>query len=125
MKSTTTKTTSVNTKNYKKITMKDGSIDDLCRRCNSAVENIQHIISRCQTLIQLDYKARPNCVAEILHEKLALKYSLLNESTSYYKCSLSKALENNLACLYWDRSILTNETAPHNHPDITLFEKTI
>jgi hypothetical protein len=36
-----------------------------------------------------------------------------------------KALENNLAFLYWDRSILTNETAPHDHPDITLFEKTI
>jgi hypothetical protein len=31
MKSTTTKTTGVNTKNYKKIIMKDGAIDDLCR----------------------------------------------------------------------------------------------
>ena len=31
MKSITTKTTRVNTKNYKKFVMKDGAIDDLCR----------------------------------------------------------------------------------------------
>jgi hypothetical protein len=55
---------------------------------------------------------------------LPLKHSLLNESTLYYKYNLSKVLEDNLAHLDWDRGIIANKTVPHNHSDITLFEKT-
>ena len=33
----------------------------------------------------MDYKARHNNVPKILHEKLALMYSIPNESTSYFK----------------------------------------
>jgi hypothetical protein len=32
--------------------------------------------------------------------------------------------KNNLAHLYWYSEILTNKTVFHNHPDMTLFEKT-
>jgi hypothetical protein len=60
----------------------------------------------------------------MLHDKQAVRYSLLNESTPYYKYNPSKVLENNVECLYWDRGILTDNTIPHNHPDIILFEKT-
>jgi hypothetical protein len=35
----------VNTKNYRKFVIKDGTIDDFCRPCKSAVENFQHIVS--------------------------------------------------------------------------------
>jgi hypothetical protein len=89
-----------------------------------AVENIQHIISRYQALTQLDYKARRD-VANMLHEELALKYSLLNESTPCYKHNPSKAVENKLACLYWDKGILSNKTVLYNLPDITLYGKPI
>ena len=75
-------------------------------------------------LTQLDYKRRHDSVAKLLHDKRALKDTLLNESTPYYKYTLSKVLENDVACLYWDRGILTGKTVPHNRPDITLFEKT-
>jgi hypothetical protein len=54
-------------------------------------------------LTQFDYKSRHDDVAKVLHEKLALKYSLLNESTLYCKDSPSKVLQNNVARFYWDR----------------------
>jgi hypothetical protein len=60
-----------NTKNYRTFIVKDGTVDT-CRRCNSASENVQRIISGCLTLTQLDYRARHDSVAKILHEKLAL-----------------------------------------------------
>jgi len=71
----------------------------------------------------MDYKARHNNVTKILHKKLALKYSILNESTSYCKHNPSKVLENNLACLYWDKGIPIDKLVLHYCPDITLFEK--
>ena len=46
----------VDNKNYRTFIVKDGTIDDSCRQCNSALENVQHIISGCQTLIQLECK---------------------------------------------------------------------
>jgi hypothetical protein len=72
----------------------------------------------------MDYRARHNNVAKIFHEKLALKYFIQKKSTSYCKYNPSKVLENNLACLYWDRGILVDKIVLHYRPDITLFEKT-
>jgi hypothetical protein len=65
----------VNTKNYTKFIMKDGTVDESCGQCNSTVENIQHLISGRHTLTQLDYKARHDNAAKILHEKLATGHS--------------------------------------------------
>jgi hypothetical protein len=53
-----------------------------------------------------DYKSRHDDVAKVLYEKLALKYSLLNENTLYCKDSASKVLENNVARFFWDRGTL-------------------
>jgi hypothetical protein len=39
----------VNNKNYRTFIVKDGTVDDSCRQCSSAVENVQRIISGCQT----------------------------------------------------------------------------
>jgi len=47
----------------------------------------------------------------------------MNESILYHKYNLSEVFENNLACLDWDSGIVTDKTAPHNHSDITVFEK--
>jgi ribonucleotide monophosphatase NagD (HAD superfamily) len=73
----------------------------------------------------LDYKARHDNVAKILLEKMALKYHLLNESTPCYKHNSSQVLENNPACLYWERGILTDKTVSYNRSNITLYGKPI
>jgi len=85
-----------NTKNYRTFFVKDGTVD-ACRGCNSAVENVQRIISGCLTLTQLDYKARHDRVVKILHEKLALHYSLLMKAPSTINTICQRSDENNLA----------------------------
>jgi len=63
-------------------------------------------------------------VIVLQNSAVRLKYFLLNETILYHKYSLSKVLENNLACLDWDSGIVADRTAPHNHSDVTVFEKT-
>jgi hypothetical protein len=53
----------VNTENYRKYTIKDGS-NDSCRWCNSSIENFHHTLSRCKTLTHFYYKARHDNVAD-------------------------------------------------------------
>jgi hypothetical protein len=60
-------------------------------------------------------------VAKILLEKMVVKCYVLNESTPCYKHNSSQVLENNTACLYWDRGIITDKTVSYNRADITLW----
>lgn len=65
----------VNSKNYTKFIIKESTVDESRRQCKSNEENIQHTISGCYTLTQLDSKDRHDNAAKILHEKLALEHS--------------------------------------------------
>ena len=92
---------------------------------NSASETIQHITGSCKAIVQTDYKHRHDQVASIVHQKLALKYSLIpTPSVPYYKYSPETILENTSHKLYFDRAILTDRTVHYNRPDITLIDKT-
>jgi hypothetical protein len=111
------------TKNYKKYIMKDGTTDDKCRKCGVTNETIQHVVSGCQTLAPTEYKRRHDLVANIVHQEIALKTSLLSSRTPYYKYSPTSVLENREYKIYWDRSILSDRTVVHNRPDITMVDK--
>lgn len=111
------------TKNYKKYIIKDGTVNDKCRRCNTETENIQYIVTGCQTIANTEYKSRHDDVAKILHEILAFNYQLLTERTPYYKYSTQKVLENEKAKIYWDRTLITDITISHNRPDITVIDR--
>jgi hypothetical protein len=113
----------INTKNYRKHIIKDLA-DDRCRKCRSHPETIQHITGACPNLAQTDYTHRHNQVANIIHQNLAVKHSLIPyNSVPYYKYSPSSVLENNTHKLYFDRAILTDRTIHFNRPDITLTDK--
>lgn len=113
------------TNNYKKYILKDGTEDDRCRRCRSAVENVNHIISGCQFITQSDYKNRHDQVAKIIHQRLLQRHSLLKDQMPYYKYDPEPLAENDEARIYWDRGIITDKTIHHNRPDITVvFKKT-
>lgn len=112
------------TRNYRKYIIKDiGQQSDLCRRCNSSSETIQHITGACKTLVQTDYKHRHDQVASIIHQHLAVTYKFLDKKEPYYKYKPSTVLENTNYKLYWDRTILTDKTIHYNRPDITVFDK--
>ncbi|XP_075975709.1 uncharacterized protein LOC142976307 [Anticarsia gemmatalis] len=113
----------VETKNYRKYIIKNLNVDT-CRKCNSSPETIQHITGACKTLAQNDYKHRHDQVANIIHQKLAHRYNLIDSITPYYKYTPQTVLENTTTKLYFDRAILTDRTIHYNRPDVTLINKT-
>ena len=114
----------INTNNYRKFVINDPNIEtDTCRRCHQKPETIQHITSGCTYLANTDYLHRHNQVCNIVHQKLANKYGLLNTYTPYYKYQPKPVLENNSHRLYYDRSIITDRQVTNNRPDIVLVDK--
>ncbi|XP_050561144.1 uncharacterized protein LOC126912570 [Spodoptera frugiperda] len=115
----------INTKNYRKFIIKDPTVtNDKCRKCHLQPETIQHITGACTTLTQTDYTHRHNQIVNVIHQKLALKYTLIqNTNTPYYKYTPETVLENSTHKLYYDRAILTDRTIHYNRPDITLQDK--
>lgn len=98
--------------------------NDLCRKCHSKPETIQHITGACSTLTQNDYTQRHNQLVNIIHQKLADKHKLTQEPYApYYKYSPKSVLENQRYKMYYDRTIITDHTIYNNRPDITLIDK--
>ena len=55
-----------------------------------------------------EYIDRHNAVVKIIHQQLALKYSLNNaEEVPHFKYNPDAVMENAGDRLYWDRTILT------------------
>lgn len=115
----------INTKNYRKYIIKDPSLtDDKCRKCHNQPETIQHITGACVTLTQTDYTHRHNQLVNIIHQNLALKHNLIQNSyTPYYNYKPQTILENATHKLYYDRAILTDRTIHYNRPDVLLQDK--
>ncbi|KAL0820165.1 hypothetical protein ABMA28_006098 [Loxostege sticticalis] len=115
----------IETRNYQKYIIKARNLPtDLCRKCNSASETIQHITGACKSIVQTDFKHRHDQVANIVHQKLAVQYKLLKEPpVAYYKYVPSTILENQTHKLYFDRAILTDKTTHYNRPDIIIIDK--
>jgi len=51
--------------------------------------------------------------------KLTEAAELIDDKSPYYKCTPANVLVNENFKLYWNRSILTDQTIPLNRPDIT------
>ncbi|KAL0840474.1 hypothetical protein ABMA28_015720 [Loxostege sticticalis] len=117
----------IETRNYQKHILRTPNLPtDLCRKCISNSETIQHITGACKSIVQTDYKHRHDQVANIIHQKLAHKYKLIpptQKPTPYYKYVPEPVLENSHYRLYFDRAILTDRTTHYNRPDITLQDK--
>ena len=116
----------INTKNFRKYIIKDPTvINDKCRRCHTQSETIQHITGACANLTQTDYTHRHNQLVNIIHQSLANKHNLIQDTNiPYYKYTPKTILENTSHKIYYDRAILTDKTIPYNRPDITLQDKT-
>ncbi|XP_052748596.1 uncharacterized protein LOC128200170 [Galleria mellonella] len=115
----------INTKNYRKFIIKDPTISsDKCRKCHIQPETIQHITGACVSLTQTDYTHRHNQIVNIIHQTLAQKHKLIEDTnTPYYKYTPQTVLENLTCKVYYDRAILTDRTIHYNRPDITLQDK--
>lgn len=113
------------TRSYLKAIVRDPGVqDDRCRYGCQAQENIHHITSGCTHFSGTDYKQRHDVVGKILHQELAYQHQLIECKVPYYKYVPNNVLENDECRLYWDRTILTDQTATHNRPDLVLVDKT-
>lgn len=111
----------INTKYYSKHIIKDPNTQtDKCRLCKQQIETIDHITGGCSILANTEYIRRHDNVAKHIHQELALQHKLIQQYTPIHKYSPQNVLENESVKLYWNRSIITDKSTPHNKPDITI-----
>nr|XP_018914170.1 PREDICTED: uncharacterized protein LOC109042060 [Bemisia tabaci] len=113
----------IRTRNYRKFVIKDGTVDDSCRKCHLCPETIDHITAGCRLLAGTEYTGRHNSVAKIIHQGLSLHRNLLDNMPPYYEYNPESVLENDAYKLYWDFTIYTDKTIPHNRTDMVLLDK--
>jgi len=103
--------------------LKQPDTDELCRRCGKESKTIQHITAACEQLAATEYVKRCDGLAKIIHQKLAETVELFEDRSPYYKYTPANVLEKENFKLYWNRSILTDNTVPFNRSDITFTNK--
>ncbi|XP_049959582.1 uncharacterized protein LOC126477545 [Schistocerca serialis cubense] len=114
----------INTRYYSKYIIKDpNTTTDRCRLCKQQIETVDHITSGCTILVNTEYPRRHDNVAKIIHQQLAIKHKLIKQHVPTYKYAPQNVLENEEYKLYWNRTIITDKTTPHNKPDIILTNK--
>ena len=71
---------------------------------NNNKEIIHHVINKCSTLAQKEYKTRHDWVGKLIHWEMCkkLKFDHTNE---WYLHDLASVLENNIHKLLWDFDI--------------------
>jgi len=97
--------------------------DELCRRCGKESETVQHITAACEQLAPTEYVKRHDGLTKVIHLKLTETAELIDDKSPYYKFTPANVLENENFKLYWNRSILTDNTIDFNRPDITFMNK--
>jgi len=58
------------TKNYRKVILKEGEIEDKCRRCSGKGETTQHLLNRRPSLAATAYKTRHDAAEKKLHQEI-------------------------------------------------------
>ena len=85
-------------------------------------ETIDHFLSSCRKIAQIDYKEWHNKVASMLHWNLCWKYNLLT-ADKWWEHKVDKCLQKEDVKILWDFKIQTDKHMAHNIPDITVVEK--
>ena len=91
--------------------------------CHTHPENVEHIISGCQTLAADQYLNRHNQVAAQLHLDICRHYGIKVEAECWYQHKPEQVIENEKATILWDSPIITDRHVPCNKPDIFIQEK--
>ena len=96
--------------------------DSKCRLCKVKEETIDHLMSICSKIAQIDYKERDDKVASVLHWNLCRKYNLLT-ADKWWEHKVNKVLQKENIKILWNFKIQTDKRLAHNIPDITVVEK--
>ena len=88
-----------------------------CRLCGDRDETINHIISECSKLAQLEYKARHDWVDEVIDWVMCKEFKF-NHSNKWYMHNPAPVRENATHKLLWDFNVQTNHLIPARRPDL-------
>jgi len=87
-------------------------------------ETIQkYITAACEQLAVTECVKWYDGLAKIIHQKLAEAAEFIEYKSPYYKYTPASELENENFKLYWNRSLLTDNTISFIRPDITYMNK--
>ena len=87
-----------------------------CRRCSDRDEMINHIISECSKLAQMEYKARKDSVGKVIHWEMCKEWKF-DHSNKWYMHNPAPVLENDTNILLWDFNIQTDHLILARRPD--------
>ena len=98
------------------------NIDPKCRLCGEKDETVEHLVSACSKLAQIQYKQRHDKVASIIHWRLCKKYGIPVQR-DWYKHEIQKIIESSSVKILWDFSIQTDKVIKARRPDIVVVDK--
>ena len=83
---------------------------------------INHIISECSKLAQMEYKARHDWVGKVIHWEMCRKFQF-DHTNKWYMHNPAPVLENDSHKLLWDFNIQTDHLIPARRPDLLIINK--
>ena len=92
-----------------------------CRHCHSKQLTVDHLATRCNSLVNFHYRRRHDLVVKSLHLHIARQYGLTNNA-SISKHKLSPLLSNNKVTIRCDVPILTHVRTEFNKPDLCVID---
>jgi len=107
---------------YIKYAIDKAKIDPKCRWCGTTNETVQHLVSGCTALCDLEYKSRHNKVASIIHWRLCKKFEIDVHKT-WYRHEPQPVLENDKVKILWDVNIYTDRVIQARRPDLVVVDK--
>lgn len=116
----------VPTRNYLKYVARKPSMQnesDMCRKCNQGQETIEHILNSCTMLAQSRYKTRHDLLGTQIYLVITKNLGLVSNNEKHFSFLPPPVLQNENYIVYWDRTIITERTVPHNRPDMVVYNK--
>ena len=86
------------------------------------MQTINHIISECSKLAQMENKTRHDWVGQGIHWEMCRKFQF-DHTNKWYIHNPAPALENNSHKLLWDFNIQTDHLIPARRPDLIIINK--
>ena len=96
--------------------------NSICRLRGDRDETINHIISECSKLAQMEYKTRHDLEGKVIHRMMCKKFNF-HHINKWYMYNLAPVLENSTHKLLWDFDIHTDYLISTRTPDLIIINK--
>lgn len=92
-----------------------------CPHCGKAQKTVDHLATRCESLVSYDYTARHNEVVRCIHLGLCLKYGL-RRSKRLRIHSVQETVSGEGVTIVADTRVKTDVKLQHDRPDLVVFD---